>query len=281
MKVMSFSHAGRASWGVVGGTGVIDMGRLLPQFPTLRAALAGDALAEVARRAAGRAADFALAEITYLPTITDPEHIICIGLNYELHRQETGAQKPANPMIFARFTSSQVGHGGVMLRPKVSERFDWEGELAVIIGTGGRYIDKHAALSHVAGYACYNDGSIRDFQRHTTQFHPGKNFPGTGAFGPWMTTADEIPDPSKLMLTTRVNGVQMQHSGTDDLIYDVPTLISYCSQWTKLEPGDVIVTGTPSGVGMARTPPVWMKHGDIVEVEISQIGVLRNPVLDE
>jgi len=281
MKVMSFALAGRPSWGVVAGNGVIDMGKLMPQYPTLRAALAGNGLAEAGKLAAGRGPDHALATLTYLPTIPDPDKIICIGLNYEAHRLETGRDAPPHPMIFARFTSSQVGHDGVMLRPKVSDKFDWEGELAVVIGTAGRYIEKAEALAHVAGYACYNDGSIRDFQRHTTQFHPGKNFPATGAFGPWMVTADEIPDPSKLTLTTRLNGVEVQHSGTDDLIYDVPTLISYCSQWTRLEPGDVIVTGTPSGVGMARKPPLWMKHGDTIEVEISQIGILKNPVRDE
>jgi 2-keto-4-pentenoate hydratase/2-oxohepta-3-ene-1,7-dioic acid hydratase in catechol pathway len=163
----------------------------------------------------------------------------------------------------------------------VSTRFDFEGELAVIIGRRGRYVSRVDAPSLVAGYACYNDGSIRDFQRHSTQYIAGKNFPGTGAFGPWLTTADEIGDIRNQTLTTRINSECVQHARLDDLIFDVPALIEYCSTFTELVPGDVIVTGTPGGVGAARKPPLWLKPGDAVEVEISGVGLLRNPVAQE
>ena len=177
-------------------------------------------------------------------------------------------------MIFTRFANSQVGSGQPMIRPLESERFDYEGEMAVIIGKAGRRIAREAALAHVAGYACYNDGSIRDWQRHTSQFAPGKNFVGTGAFGPWMVTTDEIPDISKQTIATRLNGVEVQAAPISDLVFDVPALIAYCSTFTELVPGDVIVTGTTGGVGAYRTPPLWMKEGDVVEVEVSGIGVL-------
>jgi 2-keto-4-pentenoate hydratase/2-oxohepta-3-ene-1,7-dioic acid hydratase in catechol pathway len=185
------------------------------------------------------------------------------------------------PVIFVRFESSHVGHLEPILRPKVSQQFDYEGELAVIIGKEGRYIPADAALDYVAGYSIYNDGSVRDWQRHTHQYTPGKNFPSSGAFGPWLVTSDKIPDPAKLRLTTRLNGKVVQDSGIDDLLFDVPSLIAYCSNFTTLLPGDVIVTGTPGGVGAARKPPLWMKPGDTIEVEISEIGTLRNPVAQE
>ncbi len=168
-----------------------------------------------------------------------------------------------------------------IIRPRASENLDFEGELAVIVGKGGRHISKEAALQHVAGYSIYNDASVRDWQRHTTQYTPGKNFPSTGGFGPWMVTADEIPDSTKLHLTTRLNGEVVQDSGLDDLRFSIPEIISYISIFTELVPGDVIITGTPKGVGAARKPPLWMKPGDSVEVEISSIGTLRNPIVPE
>lgn len=282
MKLSSFSIGDRASYGIVTQQGVIDAGRRLgARFATLRAALAGGALPELATLARAGEIDHKLAEITYLPVIPDPEKILCVGINYASHVKETGREMPTKPMIFTRFANTQVGHNQPMLKPKVSERYDFEGELAVIIGTRGRYIAEADALKHVAGYACYNDGSIRDWQRHTTQFTPGKNFPGTGGFGPWMVTADEIPDPSKLKLATRLNGVVMQEAPTDDLIFTIPNLIAYCSSFTYLEPGDVIITGTPGGVGNFREPPVFMKAGDKIEVEISGIGTLSNPIANE
>jgi 2-keto-4-pentenoate hydratase/2-oxohepta-3-ene-1,7-dioic acid hydratase in catechol pathway len=278
MRLASYQANGAASYGIVTGDGIIDAGRRLPGVRDLRAALAAPAkLAALA----GAAPDLKLADATLLPVIPNPDKIFCIGVNYLTHLKETGREPPAHPMIFTRFAASQVGAGQPMLRPRESEKFDFEGELAVVIGTPGRRIARSDALKHVAGYACYNDGSIRDWQRHTVQFTPGKNFAATGAFGPWLVTADEIPDPAALTLETRLNGAVMQHAPVSDLVFDVPALIAYCSTFIGLETGDVIVTGTTGGVGAYREPPVWMKPGDIVEVEISGIGVLRNPVAND
>src|SRR5579864_4367907 len=184
-------------------------------------------------------------------------------------------------MLFTRFANTQVGHGQPLVRPRVSEKLDFEGELAFIIGKKGRHISEADALSCVAGYACFNDGSVRDWQLHTSQFTPGKNFPGTGGFGPWLVSPDEVPGIARATLTTRLNGEEVQRSSTDDLIFGVPALISYISEFTELVPGDVIITGTPSGVGAFRKPPLWMKPGDVVEVEIEGIGVLKNPLAAE
>lgn len=216
-----------------------------------------------------------------LPPITNPDKILCVGVNYDDHRKETGRDKSEKPVIFTRFADTQVGHGSALVRPRSSERFDYEGELAVVIGRPGRHIPESAALAHIAGYACYNDGSVRDWQRHTHQFTPGKNFPGSGGFGPWLVTADEVPDPFALTLTTRLNGQEVQKATTDLMIFDLKQLIAYISGFTKLNPGDVIITGTPGGVGDKRNPPLYMKPGDVAEVEISGIGLLRNPVIAE
>jgi len=280
MKIASFKAAGRAAYGIVTDAGLIDAGKRLTAFPTLRALLAGGALGEL-RKLATERPDYALNDVELLPTIPDPDKIFCIGVNYATHLAESGHPTPPHPMIFTRFANSQVGGGQPMIRPLESERFDYEGEMAIVIGKAGRRIAPEAALAHVAGYACYNDGSIRDWQRHTSQFAPGKNFVGTGGFGPWMVTADEIDDISKQTLITRLNGVEVQRAPISDLVFDVPALIAYCSTFTALAPGDVIVTGTTGGVGAYRTPPLWMKGGDVVEVEISGIGILRNPVIDE
>ena len=220
----------------------------------------------------------ALSDVQLLPPITNPEKIICVGLNYESHRKETGRPEVEFPTLFTRFANNQIGDGEAMWRPAESTSFDYEGELAVIIGSGGWKIPEDKALEHVAGYSCYNDGSVRDWQRHTSQFTPGKNFRHTGPFGPWLVTTDEIPDPSTLTLTTRLNGEVMQHATTDLLIFTIPVLINYISRFTRLEPGDVIVSGTPGGVGFKRDPQVFMKPGDVVEVEISKIGILKNPI---
>ena len=203
-----------------------------------------------------------------------------VGLNYAAHIEETGREDSDYPVLFSRYADCQVGHMQPMIKPARSDRFDYERELAVIIGKAGRDIAADAALGHVAGYACYNDGSVRDYQRHTHQFLPGKNFPATGAFGPWMVTADEIPDPSALTLETRLNGEVMQHATTNLLIFTIPDLIVYISEWSELHPGDVIVTGTPGAVGARRTPPVYMSQGDVIEVEISDLGLLANPIVN-
>ncbi|HVV40648.1 MAG TPA: fumarylacetoacetate hydrolase family protein [Nitrobacter sp.] len=280
MKIASFKAGSAASYGVVTEDGIVDAGRRLKDFPTLKSLLAGGSLDDL-RKMQGERADHALADVALLPTVPDPDKIFCIGVNYATHLAESGHPTPPHPMIFTRFANSQVGSGQPMIRPPESERFDYEGELAVIIGKGGRRIARERALQHVAGYACYNDGSIRDWQRHTSQFTPGKNFSGTGGFGPWMVTTDEIPDVSKQTIATRVNGMEVQAAPISDLVFDVPTLIAYCSTFTELVPGDVIVTGTTGGVGAYRVPPLWLKHGDVVEVEVSGIGILRNPVRDE
>ena len=206
--------------------------------------------------------------------------ILCVGVNYRPHIEEMGREVPDYPVVFTRFPSSLVGDGEDLVRPRISEQYDFEGELAVVIGRTARHVQREDALDYVAGYCCFMDGSVRDWQRHTTQFTPGKNFEQSGAIGPMVAAAD-IPDPSELELTTRLNGAVMQQGRVAELVFDIPTLIAYCSTFTVLQPGDVIATGTPGGVGAARTPPVWLKSGDVVEVEISQIGVLRNPVRDE
>jgi 2-keto-4-pentenoate hydratase/2-oxohepta-3-ene-1,7-dioic acid hydratase in catechol pathway len=222
-----------------------------------------------------------LASIIWLPVIPNPDKILCIGLNYETHRVETGRSEVENPTVFGRFANSQTGHLANIIRPRVSKDLDFEGELAVIIGRPGRHIARKDAVDHIAGYACYNEGSVRDFQRHTHQFTPGKNFPETGAFGPWMVTPEEAGDLAPLRLQTRLNGEVVQEATISQMIFDIPRQIEYCSSFTRLEPGDVIVTGTPGGVGSRRTPPLWMKPGDIVEVEIDRIGLLRNGIADE
>jgi 2-keto-4-pentenoate hydratase/2-oxohepta-3-ene-1,7-dioic acid hydratase in catechol pathway len=282
MKFLSFEMGGSASWGAVIEGGVVDLGKAMGgKYPTLRSAIEGNALAEAAKAADGADADATVDEITFLPVIPDPDKIVCIGLNYKSHIEETGRSDSDYPTIFTRFANTQVGHGQPMIRPKDSDKYDYEGELAVIIGKGGRHISEADSLKHIAGYSCYNDGSIRDWQRHTSQFTPGKNFVGTGGFGPWMVTTDEIPDPASMHLITRLNGEVLQDATTDLLVFTVPVLINYISTFTELVPGDVIVTGTPGGVGFKRNPPVFMKPGDTCEIEIDKIGILSNPIADE
>jgi 2-keto-4-pentenoate hydratase/2-oxohepta-3-ene-1,7-dioic acid hydratase in catechol pathway len=228
---------------------------------------------------AGKNKDLSFSDITFLPVIPDPEKIMCVGLNYVEHKKETGRPDVDNPTIFTRFADSQVAHMQPMIKPDNSDRFDYEAEMAIIIGKGGRFISEDEALSHIAGYACYNDGSIRNYQRHTSQYTPGKTFPGTGGFGPYMVTPSEVGDYRKLPIELRLNGNIMQKATLADLIFPIPRLISYISEFTALSSGDVIVTGTPGGVGDKRKPPVYMVPGDIVEVDIGMLGVLRNPII--
>ncbi len=280
MKLATVALDGRTTWGIVEGDLFFDTGLVLKaRYADLKAAVAGN-LAGVAE-AKSAATPHSASAVTWLPVIPNPDKILCVGLNYEMHRQETGRTVVQNPTIFARFANSQTGHLAPIVKPKVSGDLDYEGELAVIIGKPGRYISRDDALSHVAAYSIYNDGSIRDYQRHTHQFTPGKNFPGTGAFGPWMMTPDELGPLEPLRMQTRLNGQVVQDATFGMMIFDVPRIIEYCSEFTRLEPGDVIATGTPGGVGAKRTPPLWMRPGDIVEVEIDQLGVLRNPIGEE
>jgi 2-keto-4-pentenoate hydratase/2-oxohepta-3-ene-1,7-dioic acid hydratase in catechol pathway len=281
MKLASFKIGNSSTWGVIEGEEALDVGALLKdRYPDLKSAIAADALSAV-RDASSKAKRHPTVGIIWLPVIPNPDKILCIGLNYETHRKETGRNEVENPTVFGRFANSQTGHLADIIRPKLSYDLDFEGELAVIIGKPGRHITRANAWSHIAGYACYNEGSVRDFQRHTHQFTPGKNFPGTGAFGPWMMTADELGDVAKLRLQTRLNGEIVQDALINQMIFDIPRQIEYCSSFTRLEPGDVIATGTPGGVGSRRTPPLWLKPGDIVEVEVERLGVLRNGVADE
>lgn len=276
MKLASFRDStGRSGWGIVADGGIIDLTDL---SPSLRQALQDGVSIE---GAGDRKPDYPLNAVTLLPPVPDPDKILCVGLNSQSHILETGRERPEKPVIFTRFANSQVGHGQPMIRPNVSDHFDYEGELAVVIGRAGRHIKREHALRYVAGYSCYNDGSIRDWQRHTHQFTPGKNFTASGAFGPWLVTPDEVGDIRQQTLVTRLNSNEVQKATIDDLIFDVPSIIEYCSTFTELAPGDVIAAGTTGGVGAARKPPLWMKPGDIVEVEISGIGLLRNIIEQE
>jgi 2-keto-4-pentenoate hydratase/2-oxohepta-3-ene-1,7-dioic acid hydratase in catechol pathway len=278
MKLLSFFADGKEFFGAVSGDGVVTLNKRIGQ-PNLRAALAAGKM-EAMRKAAQEATpDRGLADVKFLPAIPHPGKILCAGINYRSHAAETGRELPMQPSIFVRFTDTLVGHDGEMIRPTVSDNFDFEGELALVIGKGGRHIKTENALDHVAGYTCFVDGSVRDYQKFSVT--SGKNFPGTGPLGPWIVTADEIPDPSKLTLTTRLNGTQVQHSPTDLLIYSISQIIAFCSDFTTLSPGDVIATGTPEGVGHSCKPPLWMKADDVLEVEISSIGTLRTHIVDE
>jgi len=278
VKLATFAVAGRITFGAFTGDGLADLGaRLAGRYADLKAVLAADAIGQLASEV--RAADYALDSVSFLPPIAQAR-IFCVGRNYKAHVAESGGKPLEFPSVFIRLATSQVGHGQPIRLSKLSSDYDYEGELALVIGTGGRHIPRERALSHIAGYVCFNEACYRDFQfKHSLAV--GKNFAQSGAFGPWMTTADEIPEPSELELTTRLNGVQVQHASVSELIFDIPYLVSYLSGITELVPGDVIVTGTPEGVGFARTPPLWLKSGDNVEVEISKIGVLRNRVEHE
>jgi 2-keto-4-pentenoate hydratase/2-oxohepta-3-ene-1,7-dioic acid hydratase in catechol pathway len=279
MRVVTFAHRGSCSFGFLDQDRVIDVGsRLKSRYSDLRAVLAADALPELLAAGKEKVPTYAVDDITFLPVIPNPQKILCVGLNYVSHRTETKRPETEHPSIFTRFADTQVGHKAPVLRPNFSTAFDYEGELAVVIGRGGRHIAEKDVASHIAGYACYNDVTVRDWQRHTAQWTPGKNFPNTGAFGPSLVTLDEISDLGPLTLTTRLNGKVMQQAQFADLIFSVPVIVAYISKFTSLHPGDVIATGTPGGVGDRRDPPVYMKDGDVVEVEIDRIGILRNTV---
>ena len=280
MRIVSYETAEGASFGLVSGKGIIDVRRRLGlRYVDVRTVLEVGAL-ELLAAQAGAEPDVALSDVAFLPAVPGERKVLCVGLNYRAHVAESaGREVPENPRIFARLADTVIGHGAPMWRPRNSEQFDYEGELAVVIGKPGRHIPAARALEHVAAYTCFNDGSVRDFQKHSVT--AGKNFPRTGPLGPWLVTADEIPDPAALTLTTRVNGQTMQSAGTEDMILTVQELIAYVSAFTPLAPGDVMATGTPEGVAHARRPPPWLKPGDVVEVEIGGIGTLRNPVVAE
>ena len=282
MKLLSFEVDGSPKFGAWVNGGVVDLTqRLAGKFPDLLSVLQAGALPHVAEVLEGAEPDFTLEQITFLPVIPSPPKIICIGVNYEEHRSEIGREPTLKPPVFGRFSNSQVGHLGVIPLPPESVKLDYEGEIAVIIGKAGRRISSDQVWKHIAGYAPYNDASVRDWQGHTHQWTPGKNFLHTGGFGPWMSTADEVGDDPELHLSTRLNGLEVQRATSRQMIFSIAELVTYCSTFTQLEPGDVIVTGTPGGVGARRNPQLFMKDGDVVEVEIAEIGVLRNVIANE
>jgi len=278
VRWLSFLRDGSPTFGYVtsDGEGVVDVGRR-GRLADLKSAIATDALPELAERC-GDESDLPLGGITYLPTLPNPDKILCVGLNYKAHQEETGRGGEGYPTIFVRFANAQVGHEQPMIRPRESSTLDYEGEIALVIGRTGRRIPKSDALSYVAGFSIYNDGSVREFQRQTSQFTAGKNFPGTGGFGPWMMTPDEVGDVRRMEITTRLNGQVMQNATAELLVFDFGDIIEYCSTFCELTPGDVIVSGTPGGVGAARKPPVYMDEGDEIEVEVTPIGILRHRV---
>jgi acylpyruvate hydrolase len=284
MRLVSFSKKGGVAVGLRQGDKIIDLSIAARKLPNSLAgilAAGGAAKAELKKIAAKpkKKAVLKASKVKLLPPIPSPGKILCVGLNYKDHAAETGNPLPTYPVIFTRFTSTLVPDGGKLLAPKASSMLDYEAELAVIIGKRGRNIVKDKALSHVGGYACFNDGSVRDYQMKTSQFTLGKNFDGTGGFGPDLVTPDELPKGAHgLKIKCRLNGQTLQNGTTADLVFDVASLIAEISTVMTLEPGDVIITGTPAGVGMARNPKVFMKPGDICEVEIEGIGVLRNPI---
>lgn len=277
MPYVSFRRTdGTTSYGRIDGATIHDAGAVPGAPVDLKAAIAAGPLSAIADGPAIAAADVLL-----LPVIPNPGKILCVGHNYETHRVETGRAKADNPSIFTRFADTLIADGQPIVRPLVSEHLDFEGELAIVIGRGGRAIAEHDALAHIAGYACFNDASIRDWQWHTSQFTPGKNFPGTGAFGPQLVTPQEAGDLSGVHVMTRLNGEIVQDQPIADMVFPIAKIIAYVSTFTPLSPGDVIATGTPGGVGAKRTPPLWMKAGDRVEVAIGPVGALRNHVVDE
>ena len=282
MKLMMFAHGGKARLGVVQGDEVVAVAG--PGLPDdLAGVIAGGEAALAAVEAAAASGErLKVADVTQELPLAHPGKFICVGLNYALHAKEGGHDIPTYPSFFPRYATSLVPAGGNVIRPKSSGTLDYECELAFIIGKGGRHISEADALGHVFGYTLFNDVSVREYQRKTSQWTPGKNFDGTGPFGPVVVTPDELPPgASGLRITTRVNGETMQDSNTEDMIFTVANIIATLSEFMTLEPGDVVATGTPSGVAHARKPPAWMKAGDVVEVEVEKIGVLRNPVVDE
>lgn len=278
MRLASFRTENGIGYGAVSGDTIVPFdsgaGALASIEAYLEAATAGGAFGEP------DGAPLPLASVTLLPPVPAPGKVFCVAVNFH-EPARAGKPAPDYPLLFTRFADSLVGHEAPLVKPDASDRFDFEGEVAVVIGRAGRRIAQDAAMAHVAGYACFNDGSVRDWQKHSSQFTPGKNFHRSGSFGPWLVTADAIPDPARLSLETRVNGVVRQAIGLDRFIFDIPWLISYISAFTPLAPGDVIVTGTPSGFGASREPPEFLQPGDVIEVEVSGVGTLRNTVQAE
>ena len=278
MRWLSFRQDGEETFGYLNSDNqVVRVGEESP-YSTLKDALTAGALEDLAQQTVA-SETIELDAIEHLPTITNPDKILCVGLNYRDHQAETGRGGEDNPTIFVRFAAAQVGHMANMVRPFESRALDYEGEIAMIIGRHARRVEAANWLDYIAGFSCYNDGSVRDYQRHTSQFTPGKNFTGTGGFGPWMMTPDEVGDLEEMEITTRLNGNVMQNAKSKQLVFGFADLLTYCSTFTDLVPGDVIVTGTPGGVGSARNPPVFMDEGDVIEITVDPVGTLRNNIV--
>ena len=281
MKLATVIAAGRTRFGAVTNDGFVDLStRFGERCTSIQALLAGGLVGEAERLIRGASADFKMAELHFLPVIPNPEaRMFALGWSYKSHQLETGHADVEFPSLFSKHPQSLVGHGQPLVRPRASVKFDFEGEIVLVMGKAGRHIQKDQAMAHVAGYSILVDGSLRDFQKHSVT--AGKNFDSSSSYGPWMVTGDEIPDWTKMELTTRLNGTQMQQSRFGLLNWDLPFIINYISTVTKLQPGDAISTGTPAGVGHRRDPQVFMKAGDVLEVEVTGIGTLRNPIADE
>lgn len=282
MKLISYRHAGEDHFGAVAGEGVVELTHRLNGARDLASLLADEPRLALARRLVSESRpDYALDSVELAPVIPRPGKVVCVGINYVEHAAEAGRKVGDYPVIFQRYSETLLAHGAPLVRPKASTQFDFEAELAVVIGKGGAHIDPADAMEHVAGYTCFNDASVRDWQFHTHQYGMGKNFAASGALGPWLVTADDIADYRELTVTGLLNGERMQHGKLSELAFDLPALISYISKALPWNPGDVLATGTPSGIGFKRNPPVFLKAGDRYDVVISHIGTLSNPVVDE
>ncbi|MNO33298.1 Ureidoglycolate lyase [compost metagenome] len=282
MKLISYHKDGKPGFGAVVEGNVVDLAKQFPAAVNLAGLLSDPILLEQAKAyTAGATADYAFNDVQLDPVIPAPGKIICVGINYVAHAEEAGRKVGQYPVIFQRFAETLLAHNAPLVRPIVSQEFDFEAELAVVIGKGGAHIQPEDAMEHVAGYTCFNDASVRDWQFHTHQYGMGKTFRSTGALGPWLVTADEIADYRELRVVGVLNGEQLQEGALSDLAFDIPHLISYVSKALTWNPGDILATGTPSGIGFKRTPPIFLKPGDIFEVVITQIGTLSNPVIDE
>jgi 2-keto-4-pentenoate hydratase/2-oxohepta-3-ene-1,7-dioic acid hydratase in catechol pathway len=279
MAFITFKAEGRVSYGIVREDGVFDLGRRIGAvLPDLKSLLTAQSLGLLGSLPEATVTDYAAGEFTYLPVIPNPAKILCIGINYEEHRRETGRPEVAHPTIFTRFSDTLTGHESPMVLPVNSSAFDYEGELAVVIGKAGFQVSEDEAMQLVGGYSVFNDGSLRDWQRHTPQFIPGKNFPNTGGFGPALVTPEEAGPLADKKIETRLNGEVKQSAKLSDMIFSVPRILSYISGFTRLSPGDIIATGTPGGVGFKHEPPLYMRQGDRVAVTVEGIGTLINTI---
>ncbi len=281
MKFISFLIDDESKFGIFDNENITDLTNKIKKTKTLKDLIAKKGIREAVEYARKNPGNIRTDQIKYLPVIPNPGKIVCVGLNYTEHVEETGKTKEKNPTIFFRVPQSQTAHKDIIQKPKVSTHLDYECEMAVVMGDAGKHIKQENALKHIVGYSCYNECTVRDWQEHTSQFGMGKNFQKTGSFGPHMVLAENIPDYKSLSIETRLNGKVMQNAKLGQLIFDIPKLISYVSKAIPWQAGDVLVTGTPGGVGFKRKPPIFMKDGDQVEIEITKIGVLSNIIKDE